>query len=271
MFLPRDECLAVSTWEKEIPQMKKIEFSVLVCLLIGVLSVACGPSQAERDAEATQIAAGTLATQTAEAPTLTPLPPTSTSTPLPPTVTPTPLPPTATPTPVPPTATPEPTSTPTPVSIPGIDEPLVVEGKEITVVKAEVQDYLPLSDKPPPGKVTKAEGVLIPKGYSKAKITEEAPRGIYPDDPSDIVFIVEVTVGGKDIGPWDEEVFKWMYDSKLACGSQEVEMMVFGVRAEDGKFVGQVLVFFISRASEAEQCALWLPDGSSIDLASFFE
>lgn len=56
-----------------------------------VFLVACGPSQAERDAQATQIAANILATQTAEAPTATPtITPTRTETPtrIPPTATP---------------------------------------------------------------------------------------------------------------------------------------------------------------------------------------
>jgi hypothetical protein len=61
--------------------------------------VACGPSQGELDAAATQSAADAFAAQTAEAPTTTPKPtdapiPTSTPTPEPPTVTPTPVPPT---------------------------------------------------------------------------------------------------------------------------------------------------------------------------------
>ena len=49
---------------------------VTTCLLlvVGVFLVACGPSQAERDAQATQIAANIFATQTAEAPTATPTP-----------------------------------------------------------------------------------------------------------------------------------------------------------------------------------------------------
>ena len=95
---------------------KKVLF-VLVCLLIGALLVACGPSQAELDAQATKVAADVFATETAEAPTRTPIP----------TLTPTPtatltstLTPTSTPTPTPtstntatPTHTPTPTNTPT--------------------------------------------------------------------------------------------------------------------------------------------------------------
>ena len=52
---------------------KKMPFA-LVCLLTSVILVACGPSQTELDAQATQIAANLFATQTAEAPTPTPLP-----------------------------------------------------------------------------------------------------------------------------------------------------------------------------------------------------
>jgi Tol biopolymer transport system component len=55
-------------------------------LTVGTLA-ACGPSQAELDAQATQIAAAVVATQTAQAPTSTPAPtatPAPTSTPTPP-------------------------------------------------------------------------------------------------------------------------------------------------------------------------------------------
>jgi hypothetical protein len=82
---------------------------VLICLLMVTGLAACGPSQAELDAEATKVAAEIFATQTAEAPTPTP-PPTATATPTP-TFTPTPIPPTETPTPLP---SPTPTTPPTP-------------------------------------------------------------------------------------------------------------------------------------------------------------
>ena len=59
---------------------RKMPFA-LVCLLTSVILVACGPSQAELDAQATQIAANLFATQTADAPTPTPMPPTPTSPP----------------------------------------------------------------------------------------------------------------------------------------------------------------------------------------------
>ena len=49
---------------------RKMPFA-LVCLLTSVILVACGPSQAELDAQATQVAANLFATQTAEAPTPT--------------------------------------------------------------------------------------------------------------------------------------------------------------------------------------------------------
>lgn len=100
----------------------------LVSLLYGVLLSACGPSEAERQATVTQVAAAVFATQTAQAPTVTPTftpsptaTATSTSTP---TGTPTPL-PTATNTPVP-TATSTPTKvptwTPTPTKVPVISQ-----------------------------------------------------------------------------------------------------------------------------------------------------
>ena len=54
---------------------KKVVSYIVVCLLIGAILVACGPSQAELEAQATQVAAGLSATQTAAGPT-----PTSTAT-----------------------------------------------------------------------------------------------------------------------------------------------------------------------------------------------
>lgn len=75
--------------------MKTVMSLAIISLLISVILSACGPSQAELDATATQVAANIFATQTAQAPTATP------------TFTPSPS-PTATP-----TATPTPTSTPT--------------------------------------------------------------------------------------------------------------------------------------------------------------
>ncbi len=67
--------------------MEKTGFFLLVCLLTCTVLAACGPSQAELDAQATRVAADVFATQTAEAmaaisvPTDTPAPlakPTST-------------------------------------------------------------------------------------------------------------------------------------------------------------------------------------------------
>jgi hypothetical protein len=110
--------------------MVKKGLSTLVCLLGCLASVACGPSQAELDARATQTMASVNATQTAEAPTRTPTPtftPTQTATPtytLTPTYTPTATAtrtPTHTPTPtitLTATHTPTPTETPVPTETP---------------------------------------------------------------------------------------------------------------------------------------------------------
>ena len=128
--------------------MKRKILLVLICMLVNATLIACGPSQAELDAEKTRIAVEVFATQTAEAPSPTPTPPPTqtltptsspTLTPTPmveakeadnqagdtltlaetstPTLTPVPPSPTTTSTPVPPTETPPPappTATPTP-------------------------------------------------------------------------------------------------------------------------------------------------------------
>ena len=84
----------------------RLMYSMFICAAV---LVACGPSEAERSAQITAIAADTFATQTAQVPTPTPTPvstPTKTSTP------------TATPTRTPtPTATCTPTPTPTPNAV----------------------------------------------------------------------------------------------------------------------------------------------------------
>lgn len=108
-------------------------FSTLVCVLTCVVSVACGPSQAELDAWATETVVSVHATQTAEAPTHTP---TITSTPtytFTPTYTPTATPtrtltPTHTLTPtITPTATHTPTATYTPLPTHTPSGPAVIE------------------------------------------------------------------------------------------------------------------------------------------------
>ena len=83
---------------------QKIHFLLTVLFLVALFLPACGPSQLEIDATATQSAANDYATQTANAPTAT----------MTPTMTPTP---TETPTPTP-TITPSPTSTPVPTDTP---------------------------------------------------------------------------------------------------------------------------------------------------------
>jgi len=100
--------------------MKQQKLFVSLCLLASIILTACGPSQTELDAQATEITAHIFATQTAKAPT-----PTMVHTPVPthtstPTRTPTPLPTsTHTPTSTPqPTNTPRPTRTPTPTHTP---------------------------------------------------------------------------------------------------------------------------------------------------------
>ena len=82
---------------------------ILVIALISALAVGCGPSQAEQDAQATQIAADMFATQTAQAPTATPSPTVTATATATPTLTPTPT----------QTPTPSPTTTPTLVTYTG--------------------------------------------------------------------------------------------------------------------------------------------------------
>jgi len=91
--------------------MRTIKISLLLATCM--FMVACGPSQAELDAQATAIAADSFATQTAEAPTVTP-------------------------TPVPPTATPTSTPTRTPVPEPAVHGTLIDLERNKPLVGARV-------------------------------------------------------------------------------------------------------------------------------------
>ena len=148
---------------------------VSVLLLIGIILSACGPSQANLDVRATQVAASIFATQTAQAPTVTPTftpspTPTATATATPtstPTNTPTPTPtptqalPTATASPTPkptlPPASPAPTKPPTavaptrPPAAPGVD--VVAErGKETCINKYVSVSYPWEAEQEPQGR-----------------------------------------------------------------------------------------------------------------------
>ncbi len=59
-------------WKWMARQMQRKLAYIPVSLLTGAILAACGPSQAELDAQATQIVSSIFATQTAEAPTITP-------------------------------------------------------------------------------------------------------------------------------------------------------------------------------------------------------
>ena len=97
---------------------QKIHLLLTVLFLMVIFLPACGPSQSEVEAAASQTAFSMFATQTAEAPTATTIP-TSTATPIP----------TDTPSPSPsPTSTPEPTATLTPTPEPTAAPPIPMEG-----------------------------------------------------------------------------------------------------------------------------------------------
>ena len=157
----------------------------------------------------------------------TPVPPTATLTPVPPTATSTPVPPTATLTPVPPTATPTPLPSPTP--IPGIEEPVVVGDVEVIVLEAYTLDSLPSGE-----------------------------DTVYPDDPSDIFFVVVVNATAGDM--------------RLVYEGEKYEVDRWGVKLdEEGKFFGTLYVFTVPKESEFSEYTLYLTEEVSIDLAPFFE
>lgn len=181
---------------------KKVPF-VLICLLVSTILGACGPSQAERDEQATKIVADISATRTAEAPTLTPIL----------TLTPTPM-LTLTPTPVPPTPTPIPTTgtiigvlidqaTGEPVTDislkPFAQEKVIVDGVDTGLWREVLPDYEEVS--------TDQQGAFtlsnVPHGtYSiRATIGEATAHGstvpvwAFLKDSEDNVIRVQVIVG----------------------------------------------------------------------------
>lgn len=121
---------------------------IRTCLLwtICIFLVACGPSQAELDAQATAIAADIFATQTAQAPTITPTPEL----------------PTATPTP---TETPPPTDTPTPLPITDTD---------FTELAQETCESL----KTELASITKLNAAYVDRYYMASEAYERAADGL---------------------------------------------------------------------------------------------
>jgi hypothetical protein len=140
---------------------------------------------------------------------------------------------TSAPTPIPPT--------PAHVSIPGIEEPLVVGDMSIRVLDAYTEDSLSWD-------------------------TETDP--VYPDDLSHTFF--EVLVGGKTGGGARNQAF---FDNiRLVHKGEVYEMIKWGIKfGEDGKIVGTILVFSVPKGSQFAEYVLKLTDEVSIGLAPFFK
>lgn len=177
--------------------------------------------------------------------------------------------PTNTPTPKPtntpsPTPTPEPSPTPTPAPIAGVDQPMVVDDKEITVRQAQTRDEVELASLN-----GLLNGLFLAGGYYWDEAVDWEERLIRPEDPSLVALVVETVVEGPTINVSD--LVAWLYDSELVCGDATYDMMAAGVLGEGGKIVGQSLIFFAPAETEFSQCALQLLDGSTIPLAPFFE
>lgn len=141
--------------------------------------------------------------------------------------------PTTAPTPIPPTLT--------PVSIPGIDEPLVVGDMSTRVLGAYTEDSLSWDTNSDP---------------------------VYPDDPSHTFFEVLAQIEGVG-GAWDQVFWD---NIRLVNKGEEYEMISWGLKlGEDGKLVGSLLVFSVPKGSQFADYGLQLTDEVSIGLAPFFK
>ena len=105
--------------------------------------------------------------------------------------------------------------------LPGIDEPVVVENIQVQVLGASTQQSVPMGD-----------------------------DEMYPDNPSDTFFEVQVAIeGGELVG--HETVSDWAGDNiRLVYDDEEYEMTAVGVEYDQGFFVGYIFTFTVLKDSQ---------------------
>ena len=140
-----------------------------------------------------------------------------------------------------------------PVSIPGIDEPIVVED----IVMKDSLGYT-------------ARGNLelqILDAYTEDSLQSGDSAPIYPDDPSDVFLTLMLDLDGPS-----GRVNWTAQNAKLVYGGEEYQAARLGRKAgPGGTLAGELLIFSVPRDSEFGQYALRLPQAQTIDLAPFFE
>jgi len=129
-----------------------------------------------------------------------------------------------------------------PASLPSIDEPVVAGNIQVQVLGASTQDSVPMGD-----------------------------DEMYPDNPSDTFFEVQVAIeGGELVG--HQAAFDWAgVNIRLVYDDEEYEMIAVGVEYDQGFFVGYILTFTVPKDSQFARYTLQVADEVSIDLGSFFE
>jgi hypothetical protein len=129
-----------------------------------------------------------------------------------------------------------------PASLLGIDEPVVVENIQVQALGASTQDSVPMGD-----------------------------GEMYPDNPSDTFFEVQVAIEGEELVD-DEAVFDWAGSNiRLVYDDEKYEMIAVGVEYDQGFFVGYIFTFTVPKDSQFVRYTLQVADDVTIDLSSFFE
>ena len=146
-------------------------------------------------------------------------------------------------TPIPPTST--------PASIPGIDEPIVVEN-------VTVKDFLGHT-------WTTDIRLRLLNAYTKDSLDSQSgtnsPRG-----PDNIFLILELELSGQS-GSWE-----WTArNAALTCGKDEHKVDRFGMEfGEDGKLKAWRLIFEVPQDSDFGQCVFRLKE-HAVELATLFK
>jgi hypothetical protein len=239
--------------------MKRPAILILTILLFSLAFAACGPTEEEEQANATQIAAEIFATQTAAAPTATHTPTnTPTFTPMP----------TSTTTPAP-TDTPVPTPTPTPVSALALLENALAAQEQASSYHFDTELQMSLEQ----------EGISmdIPMIFSGDFQSPDRMRGTFSMSFFGLTVEMEqVTIGdmvyatNPESGEWEvgeEPVTPFAVEDLTALDAADLEDLVFlGVETLDdievyhlqGVATGQALGEAFGEIEEALQVEYWI-------------
>jgi hypothetical protein len=137
-------------------------------------------------------------------------------------------------------------------SVPGVDEPIVVED-------IGVEDSAGLTRR---GDLE----LLISDAYTEESRQSGDSPPVYPDDPSDIFFTLELDLDGPS------NCIDWVaQNTRLVYGEEEYRAVLVGIKVEEGYLAGWHIVFTVPEDSEFGRYVLRLPDGRAIELTAFFE